>query len=113
MRPAPEALDDAVAEARRQRVEQHEGPRLEVRVDLGHGPCDRARDCVRDDEKVDNIEKVEHTGEPVSRDITSKNSVSVDTGKTTVTWMSEPTNSDLRHSARPTWANLVAAYALM
>ena len=37
--------------------------------------------------------------------------MSVETGKTTLTWISEPASSARRHSARPTCANFVAAYA--
>ena len=50
---------------------------------------------------------------PDSRFMTSKNSVSVETGNTTVTLMAEPWTSERRHSARPTCANFVAAYAPM
>jgi hypothetical protein len=110
---AAEALDDAIAESRRERVEPHQRPRFEPRVHLRHRALDGARDRVGDRLGILPRAWPRTTVVPVSCDITSKNSVSVETGYTTLTWIAVPTSSERRHSARPTCANFVAAYAPM
>ena len=59
---------------------------MRVRIDLGHRTVDRPGDRVGDlCRRSDAGQRSRVTGAPVSRDITSKNSVSVETGKTTLT----------------------------
>ena len=109
---AAPSLDEPIAEPRRDRVEDGRAARDSVRKHLGHRPIDRAGDRVGDRPRV--LPRAVGAGRK-SRFlvITSKNSVRVEIGKTIVDVDPRAAQLGAEHSARPTWANFVAAYAPM
>ena len=109
---AAAALDEPIGEARRDGIQHDERARLGVRVDLGHGLLDRARDRVGD--RPTTLPRTERARRACRARATSRRRTRSRSKRDTRRSRGCRSGSSARrHSARPTCANFVAAYAPM